>query len=106
MDVFINIYINIYYFLFSEYIDNFKSNNYKELKILNELILKFVNNINEENYKNIIKYLQDNKIHSNNKLIDKCMNETIPKLKKKLLKELQASKNIDYYSSGYSCEFI
>ena len=71
-------FITLYYFLFSEYIDNFKNNNHKELKLLNELILKYVNNVNEENYKNIIKYLQDNNIDSNNKLIDKCVKETNP----------------------------
>ena len=34
------------------------------------------------------------------------MNETNSKKKNKLLKELQSSKVIDYYSSGYACELF
>ena len=73
---------------------------------MNKLILQFVENVKEDNYDNIIKYLQDNDIDSNNELIDKLLLETNKQKHELLLKKLKNTNNIDYKSSGYACKLF
>ena len=70
-----NAYITLFYFIISPYLVRLKDENLSNLNQLNELILKLTDNVNEENYYNIIVYLQKNKFDSNNKKIDEIINE-------------------------------
>ena len=67
-----NAYITLFYFTISPYFVQLKD---EKLSKSNELILKLADNVNEENYYNIIVYLQKNKFDSNNKKIDEIINE-------------------------------
>ena len=53
-----NAYITLFYFNISPYLVQLKD---EKLSKLNQLILKLADNVNEENYYNIIVYLQKNK---------------------------------------------
>ena len=70
-----NAYITLFYFTISPYLIQLKDENLSKLNQLNELILKLADNVNEENYYNIIVFLQKNKSDSNNKKIDEIINE-------------------------------
>ena len=70
-----NAYITLFYFTISPYLVQLKDENFLNLNQLNELILKLVDNVNEENYYNIIVFLQKNKFDSNNKKIDEIIDE-------------------------------
>jgi hypothetical protein len=70
-----NAYITLFYFTISPYLVQLKDENLSKLNQLNELILKLADNVNEENYYNIIVFLQKNKSDSNNKKIDEIINE-------------------------------
>ena len=59
MDCRFSTLFTIFYFLFSQYIDSLgEEDEYKDLKELNILILKLVDDYNDNNYFNIIKFLQ------------------------------------------------
>ena len=53
-----NAYITLFYFIISPYLTQLKDENLSKLNQLNELILKLADNVNEENYYNIIVFLQ------------------------------------------------
>ena len=71
-------YSFLFYYIFtiSLYLVQLKDENLSNLNQLNELILKLADNVNEENYYNIIVivFLQKNKFDSNNKKIDEIIN--------------------------------
>ena len=75
-------YITLFYFTISPYLVQLKDEKLSKLNQLNELILKLADNVNEENYYNIIVYLQKNKFDSNNKKIDEIINERDEKKKR------------------------
>ena len=70
-----NAYITLFYFTISPYLVQLKDEKLSKLNQLNELILKLADNVNEENYYNIIVFLQKNKSDSNNKKIDEIIKE-------------------------------
>ena len=73
--------------MFSSYIEE-QNNNFKnDIKELNKLILKFVDNVNTENNNNIIGFLQTNNYDSNNSLIDNIINENDEEKENRLIKE-------------------
>ena len=92
--------------MFSSYIEEQNNNFKKDIKELNKLILKFVDNVNTENNNNIIGFLQTNNYDSNNSLIDNIINENDEEKKNKLIKEYKNKSKIDYDSSGYVLELF
>ena len=46
-------FITLFYFLFSEYIDETNESNFEDLKTLNKMILTLVNEVNDKNYNKI-----------------------------------------------------
>ena len=52
------------------FIDNLNEENIKDIKLLNELIIKLSKEVNEKNYKDIIIFFQKNNYDVNNKLIE------------------------------------
>ena len=101
-----NAYITLFYFTISPYLVQLKDEELSKLNQLNELILKSADNVNEENYDNIIVYLHKNKFDSNNKKIDEIINERDEKKKELLIKNLKLDDTIDLSSSGYATQLF
>ena len=79
--------------MFSSYIEEQNNNFKKDIKELNKLILKFVDNVNTENNNNIIGFLQTNNYDSNNSLIDNIINENDEEKENRLIKEYKIKQN-------------
>ena len=69
------------------------------------LYLHIADNVNEENYYNIIVFLQKNKSDSNNKKMDEIINENDGK-KRITFKNLKIDDTIDLSSSGYAAQLF
>ena len=70
-----NSFITIFYFTISSFITNIKDKNLIFINELNDLILKLSKEVNENNYIDIIVFLQKNKFDTNNSLIDQIITE-------------------------------
>ena len=99
-------FITLYYFIFSNFIDLLNGKEFTDLKELNSLILKLVDNVNESNYNKIVEFLQTKKYDSNNSIIDKILKEKDNNNHDILLKQLYVNKNVDYNSTGYICQLF
>lgn len=100
-------FFTIFYFIFREYIDSLEEEDeYRDLKELNILILKLVDDYNDNNYFNIIKFLQTKQYDSNNKKLDKLLTESNLIKHNDFLEKFKTSQNIDYFSSGYISQLL
>ena len=70
-----NSFITLFYFTISPFIEDLNEENIKDLKMLNELIIKLSKEVNDKNYYDIIIFLQKNNYDVNNKLIDQIVRE-------------------------------
>ena len=101
-----NAYITFFYFTISPFLYNLKDNKLEKLNQLNELILKLADDVSEQNYYNIIIFLQKNKFDTNNKKIDEIINEVDEIKKENLIKLLKIDDTIDLSSSGYAAQLF
>ena len=99
-------FITIYYFIFSDFIDNLKGIEYKDLNMLNRLILDLVEDVKPENYNKIVEFLQNNGYDTNNELIDKCLYENNDLKKIKLLNDIKTNTKVDFKSKGSICQLF
>ena len=100
------LFITIFYFIFSNYIDDLKGDSYKELQKFDALILNLVNNFIDDNYKKIIEYLQLNHYDSNNFLVDNIISENNVTKKDLLINLYKINNIVDYSSDGYICKLF
>ena len=70
------------------------------------LIAKLSKNINDQNYYDIIIFLQKNKFDSNNAKIDEIIKEKDERKKEELIKNLKIDDAIDFSSSGYAAQLF
>ena len=68
---------------------------------LNKKILNLALDINDNNYNEIIIFLQKNKFDANNAKIDEIIKEKDEIKKEQLIKQLKLDDSIDFTSSGY-----
>ena len=101
-----NVFITLFYFTISPFIDNLNEENIKDLKILNELIIKLSKDVNDKNYNDIIIFFQKNNYDVNNKLIDQIVREQDENLKSILKSKLQNVTGIDFTSTGYAVQLF
>ena len=94
------LFITLFYFIISPFLSLIKDKNLNLLNELNDLIIKLSENINDQNYYDIIIFLQKNKFDSNNEKIDEIIRETNEEKKEKLIKQLKVDDKIDFSSSG------
>ena len=78
---------------------NLDDNNFILLNKLNDLILKLTNNVNDNNYAEIVIFMQKNKFDSNNKLIDEVIKEAYKSQKQKLIEKITNNNGIDFITS-------
>ena len=101
-----NAFITLFYFTISPFLTAQKDKNLILLNELNNLILKLAENINDNNYYDIIIFLQKNKFDSNNAKIDEILKEDDEKLKEELIKKLKIDDTLDFTSSGYAAQLF
>ena len=77
---------------------NLNDNNFQLLNKLNDLILNLANNVNDNNYAEIVIFMQKNKFDSNNKLIDEIIKEADESKKQKLIEKIANNNDIDFIS--------
>ena len=70
-----NSFITLFYFTISPFIEDLNEENIKDLKMLNELIIKLSKEVNDKNYNDIIIFFQKNNYDVNNKLIEQIVRE-------------------------------
>ena len=58
------------------------------------------NNVNDNNYAEIVIFMQKNKFDSNNKLIDEIIKEVDESKKQKLIEKIANNNDIDFITSG------
>ena len=75
---------------------NLNDNNFQLLNKLNDLILKLANNVNDNNYAEIVIFMQKNKFDSNNKLIDEIIKEVDESKKQKLIEKIANNNDVDF----------
>ena len=86
----------MFYFNISPFLYNLNDNSLQLLNKLNDLILKFANNVNDNNYAEIVIFMQKNKFDSNNKLIDEIIKEVDESKKQKLIEKIANNNDIDF----------
>ena len=96
----------MFYFIICPYIYNNKQYINSKLECVSNLILDLSKNVNNNNFYTIVKFFQENKFYSNNKLIDIIKTEKNEKKLELLINNYNNNKNIDYYSSGYVVELF
>ena len=69
---------------------------------MNKKILNLALDINDNNYNEIIIFLQKNKFDANNAKIDEIIKEKDEIKKEQLIKQLKVDDSIDFTSSGYA----
>ena len=79
---------------------------FKNLKKLNDLVLKLSQDVNINNLNSIIEFFQKNKYDIDNDLLDKIKKETDKRKLPKLIDQLKNNTKINYYSSGYICSLF
>ena len=99
-------FVTIYYFNFLSYINNLQGDKFKNLKKLNDLVLKLSQDVNINNLNSIIEFFQKNKYDIDNDLLDKIKKETDKRKLPKLIDQLKNNTKINYYSSGYICSLF
>ena len=85
---------------------NLNDNSLQLLNKLNDLILKLANNVNDNNYAEIVIFMQKNKFDSNNKLIDEVIKEAYKSKKQKLIEKIANNNDIDFITSGYTIQLF
>ncbi len=93
-------------FTISPFIDNLNEEKVKDIKLLNELIIKLSKEVNEKNYNDIIIFFQKNNYDVNNKLIDQIVREQDENLKSNLISQLKNDTGIDFTSTGYAVQLF
>ena len=68
---------------------------------MNDLVLKLAKDVNENNYINIIIFIQKNKFDTNSSLIDQIINEEDKEKKASLINQMNTYTALDFDSSGY-----
>ena len=101
-----NAFITLFYFTISPFIDNLNEEKVKDIKLLNELIIKLSKEVNEKNYNDIIIFFQKNNYDVNNKLIDQIVREQDENLKSNLISQLKNDTGIDFTSTGYAVQLF
>ena len=101
-----NSFITLFYFTISPFIEDLNEENIKDLKMLNELIIKLSKEVNDKNYNDIIIFFQKNNYDVNNKLIDQIVKEYDENLKSNLISKLQNDTGIDFTSTGYAVQLF
>ena len=101
-----NSFITLFYFTISPFIEDLNEENIKDLKMLNELIIKLSKEVNDKNYYDIIIFLQKNNYDVNNKLIDQIVREQDENIKANLIRNLQNDTGIDFTSTGYAVQLF
>ena len=96
----------MFYFNISPFLYNLNDNNLQLLNKLNDLILKLSNNVNDNNYAEIVIFMQKNKFDSNNKLIDEVIKEVDESKKQKLIEKIANNNDIDFITSGYTVQLF
>ena len=89
----------MFYFNISPFLYNLNDNNFILLNKLNDLILKLTNNVNDNNYAEIVIFMQKNKFDSNNKLNDEVIKEAYKSQKQKLIEKITNNNGIDFITS-------
>jgi len=69
-------------------------------------LLDLSKNVNNINFYKIVKFFQENKLDSNNKLIDIIKTENNELKLEHLINNYNNNTNLDYYSSGYIVELF
>ena len=64
------------------------------------------NNVNDNNYAEIVIFMQKNKFDSNNKLIDEIIKEADESKKQKLIEKIANNNDIDFITSGYTVQLF
>ena len=95
-----NAFITLFYFTISPFLYNLNEENIKDLKSLNDLIIKLSKEVNDKNYDDIIIFFQKNNYDVNNQLIDKIVGEQDEKIKSNLINKLKKDTGIDFTSTG------
>lgn len=101
-----NAFITLFYFTNSPFTDNLNEENVKDIKLLNELIIKLSKEVNEKNYNDIIIFFQKNNYDVNNKLIVQIVREQDENLKSNLISQLKNDTGIDFTSTGYAVQLF
>ena len=73
---------------------------------MNDLVLKLAKDVNENNYINIIIFIQKNKFDTNNSLIDQIINEDDEEKKASLINQMNTYMKVDFNSYGYSAQLF
>ena len=73
---------------------------------MNDLVLKLTKDVNENNYINIIIFIQKNKFDTNNSLIDQIINEDDEEKKASLINQINTYTAVDFNSSGYAAQLF
>ena len=101
-----NAFITLFYFTISPFLYNLNEENIKDLKSLNDLIIKLSKEVNDKNYNDIIIFFQKNNYDVNNQLIDKIVGEQDEKIKSNLINKLKNDTGIDFTSTGYAVQLF
>ena len=101
-----NAFITLFYFTIAPFVNEKKEYNNLLLGELNKKILNLALDINDNNYNEIIIFLQKNKFDANNAKIDEIIKEKDEIKKEQLIKQLKVDDSIDFTSSGYAAQLF